>query len=272
MVLLIQLCFWNSGVETQTGTEDVDMKRLFLLAVVVLIVLWSVGAVSGETASIDNVYVEPNQPTDSDSITLVASGTGSSHPAWITDSNFRMEGASLELDIFIKLGPFTMVSEWSHSEIIGTLPGNFYDLTTRAYTYNDLTGAYVLTHTYSISFTVIPAPVVEAAIEIRPKTLNLQSKGKWLTCHIWLPEDYNVADIEPNSVCLQSEPNDIYAEWIWFEEENEEFAMAKFRRSELEEILVPGEVELTVTGELADGTMFEGTDVIRVVHTGGKKK
>ncbi len=32
-----------------------------------------------------------------------------------------------------------------------------------------------------------------------------------------------------------------------------------------------GEVELTVSGELTDVTIFEGTDVIRVTDKGGRK-
>ncbi len=113
----------------------------------------------------------------------------------------------------------------------------------------------------------IVAPPIEAYVEIEPHTLNLQSKGKWLNCHIWLPEDCNVADIEPNSVILEGEPNDIYAEWIWYNEE-QNTVMAKFNRSEVQEILSVGEVELTVTGQLTDGTVFEGTDTIRVIDKG----
>ena len=123
----------------------------------------------------------------------------------------------------------------------------------------------------STSFMVM----IEADVEIEPKTLNLQSSGKWLTCHIWLPEDYNVSDIEPNSVVLESEPNDIYAEWIWYNEK-QNIVMAKFNRSEVlqildvEDIIEIGEAELTVSGELDNGMVFVGTDVIRVIDKGRK--
>lgn len=41
--------------------------------------------------------------------------------------------------------------------------------------------------------------------------------------------------------------------------------MVKFDRSEVAAILSPGDaVELTVTGELTDGTLFAGSDTIRV--------
>lgn len=121
--------------------------------------------------------------------------------------------------------------------------------------------------TYS-HITVIP--VIYAKIEIKPNTLNLSSKGRWITSCIWLPEGYNVANIEPNSVVIENEPNDIYPDWIWFEEQ-EQVAMAKFPRSEVQDIIEPGEVELTISGELIDGTRFEGSDTIRVIRRGRKK-
>ncbi len=107
-------------------------------------------------------------------------------------------------------------------------------------------------------------PVIYAEIEIKPNTLNLSSKGKWLTCHIWLPEDYNVADVNSESVRLQDE---VQPDWIWFNEQ-QQVAMARFSRSEIAEILEPGDVELTVTGFLDDGSYFIGTDTIRVIDKG----
>jgi len=250
------------------------MKRLLVLIVSMMTILCPVKVVKGMDVTIEEVYTDPNEPTDIEVITIVASGLGYSGPIWIDDSVFQMEGTSLELDIFFTLGPYAWVTPWSYSEGIGMLPADFYDLTVRAYSYSQLTKTYELSDTYLTGFTVVPGPPIEADIEIEPKTLNLRSKGKWLTCHIWLPEDYNVADIEPNSVRLENEPNDIYAEWIWFEEQ-EELAMAKFDRSEVQEMLVEreelGDVELTVTGELTDGTIFEGTDTIKVIDKGKKK-
>jgi hypothetical protein len=113
-----------------------------------------------------------------------------------------------------------------------------------------------------------PEPTtLEAAIEIDPDTLNLESKGQRITCYICLPEEYNVADINPDSIRLEET---IAADRIWFEEE-EKLAIAKFNRSEVQDILEEGEVELTVSGMLIDGTKFEGKDVIRVIDKGGKE-
>jgi nicotinate-nucleotide pyrophosphorylase len=83
---------------------------------------------------------------------------------------------------------------------------------------------------------------------------------------MWLPEDCNVADVNSETVFLEDE---IPAEWIWFNEK-QNVVMAKFARSELEEILEPGEVELTVSGHLTDGSYFVGTDTVKVVGKGRK--
>lgn len=103
---------------------------------------------------------------------------------------------------------------------------------------------------------------IEAEINILPGTLNLKSQGKLISCYISLPEGYDVGDINPSSVLLEG---GIEAESI---QTNGRVAMARFSRSEVQKILEVGEVEVTVKGVLADGTMFSGTDVIRVMDKG----
>jgi hypothetical protein len=107
---------------------------------------------------------------------------------------------------------------------------------------------------------------VEVEIGIHPETVNPASKGKWISCKIWLPEDYNVADVNSETVFLEDE---IPAEWIWFNE-RQNVVMAKFARSQLKEILEPGEVELTVSGYLMDGIYFVGADTVKVIGKGRK--
>jgi hypothetical protein len=110
------------------------------------------------------------------------------------------------------------------------------------------------------------SPPVPAEVDIDPDTLNLVSKGKWITCYISLPEGYDVADIDPNSVFLEDE---IQSESLRLDEE-QQVAIAKFNRKELQDILSVGDVELTITGQLTDGTIFEGTDVIKVLNKASK--
>jgi len=106
-----------------------------------------------------------------------------------------------------------------------------------------------------------------ADARILPRTINLASKGKWITCYIWLPEQYNVTDIDPNSVLLEDE---IKANKFSVDEQ-QQVATARFYRSDVQTIINVGETELSITGRLTDGTVFEATDIIRVIDKRDKK-
>ncbi|UCE38498.1 MAG: SBBP repeat-containing protein [Thermoplasmata archaeon] len=108
--------------------------------------------------------------------------------------------------------------------------------------------------------TVISVP---DTIEIDPDTLNLDSKGRWITCYIYLHR-YDVNDIDISSIMLEDL---ILAEWGDIQNDT---LMVKFDRSEVEDFIgAPNEsIELTVRGELFDGTSFQGSDTIRVIDPG----
>lgn len=81
--------------------------------------------------------------------------------------------------------------------------------------------------------------------------------------YITLPEGYEVEDIDVDTILLNGI---VSAEWGHIQDS---VLMVKFDRSEVAAILSPGDaVELTVTGELTDGTSFEGSDTIRVTPKG----
>jgi len=103
------------------------------------------------------------------------------------------------------------------------------------------------------------SPPIPAEIDITPKTLNLSSKGRWIVCRIRLPEDYNVTDIDPNSVLLEDEIETSSLQV------NGQVAIVKFSRSDVQDIFDVGQTELTITGQLTDGTEFEGADSIRLI-------
>jgi hypothetical protein len=110
--------------------------------------------------------------------------------------------------------------------------------------------------------------LVPVEVRIVPRTINLASKGKWLSCSISLPEDYNIADIDSDSILLECgiEPESLYVD------ELAQLATVRFIREDVQAILDIGDIELTITGRLIDGTLFEGTDIIRIVDISGRKK
>jgi hypothetical protein len=109
-------------------------------------------------------------------------------------------------------------------------------------------------------------PIIVAEAKITPHNINLTGKGKWITCYIRLPEGYDVADIQPDSIRLE---DTIRPLWMWFDEAKQ-VAMVKFKRCEVQQVLEPDDVELTVCGELGNDTLFEANVTIKVVGKGRK--
>jgi len=136
-----------------------------------------------------------------------------------------------------------------------------------------------------ITSTVIPE-VIPAVIDIDPDTLNLKSNGEWLTAYIELPEgydvSYDVSDINVSTInLLDSIPVDPTAPATIGDYDGDGISdlMVKFNRTAVIVYLGTEDVtedetgtdfyeESTITGELTDGTPFEGSDTIRVIDKG----
>ncbi|NIP28254.1 MAG: hypothetical protein GWN67_08825 [Phycisphaerae bacterium] len=110
------------------------------------------------------------------------------------------------------------------------------------------------------------SPIIAEA-RILPQTINLASKGKWVTCYIWLPDKYDVADIEPDNIFLEGQ---IQPEQFSIDQQKQ-VAVLRFSRSEVQGILDIGEVNLTITCQLTDGTAFEATGTIKVIDKAANK-
>ena len=117
---------------------------------------------------------------------------------------------------------------------------------------------------------------IPATIDIDPDTLNLNSKGRWITAYIELPEGYNVGDIDVDSILLNDTiPVDVEAP-ITIEDYDSDAVpdlMVKFDRAYVMSLII-GEIEveeiftwvtLTITGNLNDGTSFQGSTTIRII-------
>jgi len=113
-------------------------------------------------------------------------------------------------------------------------------------------------------------PIIQTTINFDPEALNLDSKGQWDTVYIELPvgHGYNVSDINFGSIMLnvqvQAEAKPI--EIGDYDEDGIPDLMVKFNRTAVQSILEVGEkVEITISGTLIDGRVFEGKDTIKVI-------
>jgi len=133
---------------------------------------------------------------------------------------------------------------------------------------NDTSGNMGFSDT--VYFTIFTAPTVD----IDPDTLNLKSKGKWITAYIELPGDCNVSEIDASTILLNGTlgidpgaPTAIED----YDDDGVPDLMVKFDRPDVTDLIIDGlqdmygKVTLTLTGNLTDGTSFEGSDTIRVI-------
>lgn len=123
----------------------------------------------------------------------------------------------------------------------------------------------------------IEASATAATVDIKPDTLNLKMKGKWITVYIELLKPYNVKDINVSTIRLEAIPAELRPIGIGdYDGDNILDLMVKFDASSvIDHIwskvyhmapLKELSIELTVSGELYDGTPFKGSDIIRIIH------
>jgi hypothetical protein len=114
---------------------------------------------------------------------------------------------------------------------------------------------------YLRHYPIAIGPPIEVDFELDPKTLNLDSKGKWVTGYLTFPGDYGPEDVDIDSILLQNqlkpEKHDIDGDTL----------ILKFNRKALQALLEPGqEVVIEITGNFNDGLSFYGTTTIRVIR------
>jgi len=117
---------------------------------------------------------------------------------------------------------------------------------------------------------------VTADIEIEPDVLNPRSRGRWITCYIELPENYNVSEIDFNSVTMSVGESVIYPESSPteigdYDNDNIVDLMLKFDRQAVSESVSTGSVKMTARGTLIDGSEFAGNNIVNVIDKGHEK-
>ncbi|MHC4648856.1 MAG: hypothetical protein ACYTBJ_25645, partial [Planctomycetota bacterium] len=110
---------------------------------------------------------------------------------------------------------------------------------------------------------------IQAQMRISPAALNLQRKARWLTCCFRLPDGFNVPDIDPCSVVLSLFEYEIEPAQLQLSSEARA-AIIKFDCADIEDLLKPGEIELTVTWALTNGVNFEAAHTITVIDKRGQ--
>lgn len=149
-------------------------------------------------------------------------------------------------------------------------------------------------HQYLLLFfydTSIFPSVIKATVDVNPTSLNLKSKGRWITFYIELPEGYNAGEIDVSTVTLNDavqaelQPTEIGDH----DNDGVPDLMVKFNRAEVIQTIISvinhsrfektmlvhnlvvkvarviQNVELTVTGQLYDGTSFQGNKTTRIL-------
>ena len=122
---------------------------------------------------------------------------------------------------------------------------------------------YIIRSTETTIIQIIPA-----TIDIDPDTLNLNSKIKWVTTYIELPEGYDVTDIDVSTVNLWYEGRNVPTEWG---DIKDGILMVKFDGEAVQDLFLgPVDVAtLTITGKIFYNGVYvdlEGNDTIRVIE------
>jgi len=119
---------------------------------------------------------------------------------------------------------------------------------------------------FSPTGTALP---LTAEVDIKPDTLNVNMRGKWITAYLHPPEGSNASDIDPQTIRLEGL---FGVEWSTIEGE---VLMIKFDASAVTEYLLgklqhmalsKDNIELTVEGQLKNGMHFIGIDTLTVMN------
>ncbi len=120
---------------------------------------------------------------------------------------------------------------------------------------------------------------ISATVDVDPDTLNLKSKGKWITAYIELPEGYNASDIDISTILLNDTiPAEIHPTSVGDKDgDGIPDLMVKFDRAEVTSYILANvnmtklykerfmKITLTMTGYLNNDTLFQGSNTVKII-------
>ena len=243
------------------------------------------------SARIIAVEVVPSNPTVNDNVTIRLSGDfadGCWHPG--PGQCGSVDGGVISPSIMVidvwqpgGICPMVIV-DYSFSCEYGTLAAGHYTVN---FTEEHESLREPSPEMLSVEFDVTVPPTVEATVDVDPQTLNLRSKGKYITCYVELPAGYDPEDIDVRTVLFDDVVGAVPSPTSIGDHDLDGIPdrMIKFPRSEVIALFEgrdavrgvgsmdaspglsagpSGNLNATISGELMDGTQFVGTDVIKV--------
>ncbi len=209
-----------------------------------------------------------------------AKWTGLNWTIEVVDSQGSAWGTSLAFDdqddphiaYFVKANFFLWYAEWNGSswmiEVVDSV-GDLGDMASLALdddgnphiSYND---DVVFDQKYATKADIMPPGPEDRSVslDIDPDTLNLKSKGRWITAYL-SAENASVHDIDVSTILLQ----DALAPERW--DYQDDVLMLKFDRQDFKDTVQAGDsVQVKITGKWEDGSAFEAYDTIRVIEPG----
>ena len=111
-------------------------------------------------------------------------------------------------------------------------------------------------------------PPLTVAVRITPQVINLRSMGGWIICTVQFPDEHSVSNVDTDTIVL----NEQIRPASCAVDEKANNLVAKFDRgnADVRQLIgdLEGEIPLTITGELIEGTNFTGSDIITVLKKG----
>ncbi len=124
-----------------------------------------------------------------------------------------------------------------------------------------------------------PPPVepetISATVEIAPNKLHIGCRGYLVTANIELPDGYAVEDIDPLSLNIAVVNTLVVDPPLYpvgpisigdHDDDGVADLQIKFDRQDILSLAEPGVTEIILVGELADGTILEGTASVNVIE------